>query len=89
MAKWEYLQLLMTTRPVREGHSRLIVLGRGDHHVQIKPGARLIDVLGDLGAEGWELAGTVDLSSVGETKGDHELHLAHTTLLFKRPLEEA
>ena len=87
MANWEYLQLLMTTRPVKEGHSRLIILGKGGHHAQIKPGVRLIDVLCDLGAEGWELTGTVDLSSVGETRGDHELHLAHTTLLFKRPLE--
>lgn len=89
MAKWEYLQLLMTTRPVREGHSRLIVLGKGEHQVQIKPGKRLIDVLGDLGAEGWELAGTLDLSSIEETKGTHELHLAHSTLLFKRPSGEA
>ena len=88
MAKWEYLQLLMTTRPVKEGHSRLIALGKGEQ-TQIKPGKRLIDVLCDLGAAGWELTGTVDLSSVEETKGTHELHLAHSTLLFKRPLGEA
>ena len=88
MANWEYLQLLMTTRPVKQGHSRLIVLGRGEQ-TQIKAGERLIDVLCDLGAQGWELTGTVDLSSVEETKGTHELHLAHSTLLFKRPLGEA
>ena len=88
MAKWEYLQLLMTTRPVKEGHSRLIVLGKGEQ-TQIKPGKRLVDVLCDLGAAGWELTGTVDLSSVEETKGTHELHLAHSTLLFKRPLGRA
>lgn len=86
MTQWEYLQVLMTTRPVKEGHNRLIILSKDNHQAQVKPGKRLVDLLCDLGAEGWELTGVVDLSSVDESKGEHELHLANTTLLFKRPL---
>ena len=89
MIRWEYLQLLMTTRPVKEGHSRLIVLSRDNHQAQVKAGKRLVDVLCDLGGEGWELAGVVDLSSVEESKGTHDLHLANSTLLFKRPVDTA
>lgn len=43
MINWEYLQLLMTIRPVKERHSRLLVLGKREQ-TQIKPGKRLIDV---------------------------------------------
>jgi hypothetical protein len=49
-------------------------------------GKRLIDLLGELGAEGWELAGVMDMSSVEQAKEDHELHLMHSSLLLKRPV---
>lgn len=84
--KWEYLQVMMTLKPVREGHGRLIVLGQGKPGVQVGAGKRLIDLLGELGAEGWELAGVMDMSSTEQAKEDHELHLTHSSLLFKRPV---
>ena len=84
MNKWDYLQVMMTTRPVKEGHSRLIILGKGEPE-QAAPGTRLIDLLGKLGAEGWELSGVVDMSSVEEAKGAHDIHLTSSSLIFKRP----
>ncbi|ADI13334.1 hypothetical protein [Truepera radiovictrix] len=83
---WEYLQVMMTTKPVKEGHSRLIVLGRGQEQAPIGAGTRLVDLLNDLGAQGWELAGVLNLSSVDEPKAAHELHLTNSSLIFKRPL---
>ncbi len=84
MTKWEYLQILMTTKPVKEGHSRLIVLSRSEQQARVTPGKRLIDLLCELGEEGWELAGVVDMSSVDETKADHDIHLTNSSLLLKR-----
>jgi hypothetical protein len=84
--KWEYLQVMMTVKPVKEGHGRLIVLEQGKPGIQIGAGKRLIDLLGELGAEGWELTGVMDMSSVEHTKEDHELYLTHSSLLLKRPV---
>ena len=84
MNKWEYLQVMMTTRPVKEGHSRLIILGKSEPE-RAAPGTRLIDLLGRLGEEGWELTGVVDMSSVDETKGAHDIHLTSSSFIFKRP----
>lgn len=86
MTKWEYLQIMMTTRPVKEGHSRLIILGRGNHQAQVGAGKRLIDLLCELGEEGWELASVMDLSSVDEAKGGHDIHLTNSSLILKRPV---
>lgn len=86
MTGWEYLQIMMTTRAVKEGHRRLIVLGKGNHQAQVEPGKRLIDLLCELGEEGWELASVVDLSSVEEPKGEHDIRLTTSSLLLKRPL---
>lgn len=86
MTKWEYLQIMMTTKPVKEGHSRLIVLSKGEQQARVAAGKRLVDLLCELGAEGWELAGVVDMSSVDETKGTHDIHLTHSSLLLKRPV---
>ncbi len=77
---------MMTTRPVKEGHSRLIILGKGEPE-QVAPGTRLIDLLGRLGAEGWELAGVMDMSSVDESKKTHDIHLTSSSLILKRPAE--
>lgn len=88
MKKWEYLQVMMTTRAVKEGHRRLIVLGRGEDQTQVEPGKRLIDLLGDLGAEGWELSGVLDYSSVEAPKGEHDLRLTSSSLLLKRELAD-
>lgn len=84
MKKWEYLQVMMTTRAVKEGHRRLIILGKDDHQVQVEPGKRLIDLLSDLGAEGWELSGVLDFSSVEAPKGEHDIRLTSSSLLLKR-----
>jgi hypothetical protein len=84
--KWEYLQLMMTTKPVKEGHSRMIVLSKGKDQAPVAAGKRLIDVLCDLGTEGWELSGTLDLSSHEEAKDGHDLNLKNSSLLFKRPV---
>ncbi len=86
MNTWEYLQVMMTTKPVKEGHSRLIILGKGEPE-QAAPGTRLIDLLSRLGGEGWELSGVIDMSSVEESKGAHDLHLTSSSLIFKRPTE--
>ncbi len=86
MNRWDYLQVMMTTKPVKEGHSRLIVLGKGAPQ-QVAPGTRLIDLLGSLGAEGWELTGVVDMSSVDESKSTHDIHLTSSSLFLKRPTE--
>ena len=86
MTNWDYLQVLMTTKPVKEGHSRLIVLGQGEPQ-QVAPGTRLIDLLGKLGAEGWELSGVLDMSSVDESKSAHDIHLKSSSLIFKRPAQ--
>jgi hypothetical protein len=88
MTKWEYLQVMMTTRPVREGHGRLIVLGSAGHHVQVSVGTRLIDLMCDLGQEGWELCGVVEMSSVEESKSTHDIHLTSSSFIFKRPVGE-
>lgn len=85
MTKREYLQIMMTTRPVKEGHRRLIILGKGNHHAQVEPGKRLVDLLCELGEEGWELSTVIDVSSVEETRGEHEIHLANSSLILKRP----
>ncbi len=84
--KWEYLQVMMTTKPVREGHSRLIILSKGNSQAQVGAGKRLVDVLCDLGQEGWELSGIVDMSSVDEAKGTHDIHLTNSALILKRPV---
>jgi hypothetical protein len=84
--KWEYLQVMMTTKPVKEGHSRLIVLRPGNQSVPVGVGKRLIDLLCELGAEGWELSGVVDMSSVDEDKGTHDLHLTNSSFILKRPV---
>lgn len=86
MTRWEYLQVMMTTKPVKEGHSRLIVLSQGNVQAQVGAGTRLIDLLSDLGAQGWELSGVLSLSSVDEPKAAHDLHLTNSSLIFKRPL---
>jgi hypothetical protein len=86
MKKWEYLQIMMTTKAVHEGHSRLIILSKGNQHAQVGAGKRLIDLLCELGEEGWELASVVDLSSVDELRGEHDLRLTNSSLLLKRPL---
>ena len=52
MSKWEYLQIMMTTRTIKEGHKRLIILGKGNHQAQVDPGKRLVDLLCELGEEG-------------------------------------
>lgn len=88
MTKWEYLQVMMTTKPVREGHSRLILLSKGNHQAQVGAGKRLVDVLCELGEEGWELAGVVDVSSVDEAKGTHDIHLTNSSLILKRPVSD-
>lgn len=84
--KWEYLQLMMTTKPVKEGHSRMIVLSQGKEQAPVASGKRLIDVLCDLGAEGWELTSTLDLSSHEEAKDGHDLNLKNSSLIFKRSI---
>lgn len=86
MEKWEYLQVMMTTKPVKEGHSRLIILSKNNEQAQVSAGTRLIDLLGDLGAQGWELSGVLNLSSVDEPKAAHDLQLTNSSLIFKRPL---
>jgi hypothetical protein len=86
--KWEYLQVMMTTKPIREGHSRLIVLSKNNHQARVEPGKRLIDLLCELGAEGWELTSVLRISSVDETKDSHDIHLNNSSLLLKRPLSE-
>jgi len=86
MTKWDYLQIMMTTKPVKEGHSRLIVLSRGNHQAQVAAGTRLIDLLCELGEEGWELTSVLDLSSVDEAKGNHDIHLTNSSLILKRPV---
>lgn len=86
MTKWNYLQIMMTTKPVKEGHSRLIVLSRGNHQAQAAAGTRLIDLLCELGEEGWELTSVLDLSSVDEAKGSHDIHLTNSSLILKRPV---
>jgi hypothetical protein len=82
--KWEYLQIMMTTKPVKEGHSRLIVLTQGSQGVPVAAGKRLIDLLGELGAEGWELISVIDMSSVDEAKNNHDIHLTNSSLILKR-----
>lgn len=84
--KWDYLQVMMTTKPVKEGHSRLIILSKGNQQAQVGAGKRLVDVLCDLGQEGWELSGIVDMSSVDEAKGTHDIHLTNSSLILKRPV---
>ncbi len=84
--KWEYLQVMMTTKPVKEGHSRMIVLSKGKDQAPVAAGKRLIDVLCELGAEGWELTSTLDLSSHEEAKEGHDLNLKNSSLIFKRPV---
>ncbi len=86
MNKWEYLQIMMTTRAVKEGHRRLIILGKNDHQVQVEPGKRLVDLLCDLGEEGWELSTVIDFSSVEAPKGEHDIRLTSSSLVLKRPL---
>jgi len=86
MTKWDYLQIMMTTKPVKEGHSRLIVLSRGNYQAQVAAGTRLIDLLCELGEEGWELTSVLDLSSVDEAKGNHDIHLTNSSLILKRPV---
>jgi hypothetical protein len=85
--KWEYLQIMMTTKPVKEGHSRMIVLSKGKEQAPVAAGKRLIDLLCELGAEGWELTSTLDISSVDEEKDGHDLHLTNSSLILKRPVE--
>jgi hypothetical protein len=84
--KWEYLQIMMTTKPVKEGHSRLIVLRQGNQSVPVGSGTRLIDLLCELGSEGWELTSIVGMSSVDEDKGTHDIHLNNSSLILKRPV---
>jgi hypothetical protein len=84
--KWEYLQVMMTTKPVKEGHSRMIVLSKGKDQAPVAAGKRMIDLLCELGAEGWELTGTLDISSMEEAKEGHDLHLTNSSLLLKRPI---
>jgi hypothetical protein len=84
--KWEYLQVMMTTKPVKEGHSRMIVLSKGKDQAPVAAGKRMIDLLCELGAEGWELSGVVDMSSVDEAKDGHDLHLTNSSLLLKRSI---
>jgi hypothetical protein len=84
--KWEYLQIMMTTKPVKEGHSRLIVLSKGNQQAQVSAGSRLIDVLCDLGAQGWELTSTLDISTLEDVREGHDLHLRNSSLILKRPL---
>lgn len=84
--KWEYLEVMMTTKPVKEGHSRMIVLSQGKDQAPVAAGKRLIDLLCDLGAEGWELTSTLDISSLEESKDKHDLSLKNSALLLKRPL---
>lgn len=78
----------MTTKPVHQGHSRLVILSKGDEQAQAGAGRRLVDVLCDLGAEGWELSGVWDMSSVDEAKGDHDIHLTNSSLILKRPVND-
>ncbi len=84
--KWEYLQIMMTTKPVKEGHSRLIILSKGNQQAQVGVGKRLIDLLCDLGADGWELTSIVDMSGIDEAKEGHDLHLKNSSLILKRPI---
>ena len=77
---------MMTTRAVKEGHRRLIILAKGDHQSQVEAGKRLVDLLCELGAEGWELSGVIDLSSVETPKGEHDIRLTSSSLILKRPL---
>jgi hypothetical protein len=84
--KWDYLQVMMTTKPVKEGHSRIIVLSKGNPGVPVSAGKRLIDLLCELGTEGWELSGVVDMSSVDEAKDGHDLHLTNSSLILKRQI---
>jgi hypothetical protein len=84
--KWEYLQLMLTTKPVKEGHSRMIILSKGKDQAPVAAGKRLIDVICDLGAEGWELTSTLDLSSADEAKDGHDLNLKNSSLIFKRSI---
>lgn len=86
MNRWEYLQIMMTTRAVKEGHRRLIILGKNDHQVQVEPGKRLVDLLCELGEEGWELSTVIDFSSVEAPKGEHDIRLTSSSLVLKRPL---
>lgn len=86
ITKWEYLQVMMTTKPVKEGHSRLIILSKNNHQSQVGAGKRLVDLLCELGAEGWELCGVLDISSVDEAKEARDIHLTNSSLLLKRPL---
>jgi hypothetical protein len=71
--KWEYLQIMMTTKPVKEGHSRLIVLTQGGPGVPVLAGKRLIDLL-------------IDMSSVDEAKDNHDIHLTNSSLILKRAI---
>jgi hypothetical protein len=87
--KWEYLQIMMTTKPVKEGHSRMIVLSQGKEQAPVAAGKRMIDLLCDLGAEGWELTTTLDISSHEESKNNHDLNLKNSSLLLKRPLSSS
>ncbi len=86
MSKWEYLQIMMTTRTIKEGHKRLIILGKGNHQAQVDPGKRLVDLLCELGEEGWELSNVVDMSSTEESKGEHDIRLTNSSLILKRLL---
>lgn len=78
---------MLTTRAVKEGHRRLIILGKDNHHAQVEPGKRLIDLLTELGAEGWEMTGVLDFSSVEEPKGEHDIRLTSSSIFLKRALE--
>ena len=86
MTRWEYVQVMMTTRPVKEGRTRLIVLSKDNQQVQAAAGTRLIDLLCALGQEGWELSAVIDMSSVDEAKDDHDIRLTNSSLILKRPL---
>jgi hypothetical protein len=84
--KWEYLQIMMTTKPVKEGHSRMIVLSQGKEQAPVATGKRLVDLLCELGSEGWELTSTLDISAVDEAKDGHDLNLKNSSLILKRPV---
>jgi hypothetical protein len=97
-ARWEYLSLVWTSHfsysPTAGGstESRFKVSRPGSDDPEERPGSdRVIDILNELGAEGWELTTMeVQANIVGKSQGWSEAgRPVRRVWMFKRPVPEA
>jgi hypothetical protein len=96
MTRWEYLQVGWSSTaeakppPARSGaRTDLRILRPGQETERLAPGRPLLDVINDLGAEGWELvSGLVQSSRIAKLNNWSEASTPvqmHWT--FKRPID--